>query len=203
MNSLLKLSIVISVMLSASALKAQQKTWSIGPEAGLSFSKYGGDAGTNDFKVGAIGGLFLTYSIQNTFAITGKILYAQKGAAFQTNDVKQTLNYIEVPIIGRFFLNKEGTFRPNIFLGPSFGFLSSVTNKVGSADRVTVDDFSSTFNTFDLGVTGGMGFNILISNETYFIIDARYTHGLSDISKGPGQVNNTSLGITAGVSFGF
>ena len=204
MKSLIKISIVITfVFLSAQMAKAQQKTWSVGPEAGVSFSKYGGDAGTNDLKTGAIGGLFLTYSIKNTFGITTKVLYAQKGAAFETNNVKQTLNYIEVPVIGRFFLNKEGTFRPNIFLGPSFGFLTSVTNKVGDADRVTVDDFSSSFNTFDMGVTGGMGFNFLISNETYFIIDARYTHGLSDVSKGAGFVNNNSVAITAGISFGF
>ena len=151
---------------------------------------------------GAIGGLFLTYSIQNTFGITAKLLYAQKGASFKSIDTKQTLNYIEVPVIGRFFLNKEGTFRPNIFLGPSFGFLTGATNKVGSSNRVDIDNYSSVFNSFDFGLTGGLGFNILISNETYFIIDARYTHGLSDITKAAGVVNNNSFGLTAGISFG-
>ena len=33
--------------------KAQNKVWSIGPEAGLSISKYGKDANANDFKPGA------------------------------------------------------------------------------------------------------------------------------------------------------
>ena len=182
---------------------AQNKVWSIGPEAGVSVSKYGADAGTNDFKSGAIGGLFVTYSIKNTFGITTKFLYSQKGASFKSIDTKQTLNYIEVPVIGRFFLNKEGTFRPNIFVGPSFGFLTGATNKVGSNERVKVDNYQTVFNTFDFGVTGGMGFNILISNETYFIIDARYTHGLSDITKAAGVVNNNSIGLTAGISFGF
>ena len=182
---------------------AQTKVWSIGPEVGISISKYGQDAGTNDFKSGAIGGLFVTYSIENTFGITTKLLYSQKGSYFKSIDTKQTLNYIEVPVIGRFFLNKEGTFRPNIFVGPSFGFLTGVTNKVGSNERVTMDNYSASFNTFDFGVTGGMGFNFLISNETYFIVDARYTHGLSDISKSAGVVNNNSFGLTVGLSFGF
>lgn len=193
---------LLTLTLSVDAI-AQDKVWSVGPEVGVSLSKYGTDAGTNDFKSGAIGGLFVTYSIRNTFGITTKILYSQKGASFKSSDTKQTLNYIEVPVIGRFFLNKEGTFRPNIFVGPSFGFLTGATNKVGSNERVKIDNYETIYNTFDFGVTGGVGFNFLISNETYFIIDARYTHGLSDITKAPGVVNNNSLGLTAGISFGF
>ena len=193
---------VLSLAMSFETI-AQDKVWSVGPEVGVSLSKYGTDAGANDFKSGAIGGLFVTYSIKNTFGITTKVLYSQKGASFKSIDTKQTLNYIEVPVIGRFFLNKEGTFRPNIFVGPSFGFLTGATNKVGSNDRVKIDNYDAIYNTFDFGVTGGIGFNFLISNETYFIIDGRYTHGLSDITKAPGVVNNNSFGLTAGISFGF
>jgi hypothetical protein len=182
---------------------AQTKVWSVGPEVGISLSRYGKDAGTNDFKSGAIGGMFITYSILNTFAVTTKVLYSQKGASFESIDTKQTLNYVEVPVIGRFFLNKEGAFRPNIFVGPSFGFLMGATNKVGGNERVDIGSYKNIFNDFDMGVTGGMGFNFLISNETYFIIDARYTHGLSDITKANGNVNNNALGLTAGISFGF
>ena len=183
--------------------KAQTKVWSVGPEAGVSLSKYGKEAGTNDYKVGAIGGVFLTYSILNSFGITTKLLYSQKGASFESSDTKQTLNYIEVPLIGRFFLNKEGTFRPNIFVGPSFGFLTGATNKVGSDKPVAIDSYKNIYNGFDFGVTGGLGLNFLISTETYFIIDARYTHGLSDITIANGNVNNNSFGLTAGISFGF
>ncbi len=182
---------------------AQEKVWSVGPEVGISLSKYGKDASANEFKSGAIGGIFLTYSILNTYAITTKLLYSQKGASFKSSDIKQTLNYIEVPLIGRFFLNKEGSFRPNIFVGPSFGFLAGATNKVGSNNREPIESYENIFNGFDFGVTGGLGLNFLISTETYFIIDARYTHGLSDITKADGNVNNNSFGVSAGLSFGF
>ena len=197
------LTAVLALAMSFHVIGQDEEVWSIGPEVGVSVSKYGSDAGTNDFKSGAIGGLFVTYSVKNTFGITTKLLYSQKGASFKSVDTKQTLNYIEVPIIGRFFLNKEGNFRPNIFVGPSFGFLTGATNKVGSNDRVKIDNYQTVFNTFDFGVTGGMGFNFLISDDTYFIIDARYTHGLSDITKAPGVVNNNSFGLTTGLSFEF
>ncbi len=183
--------------------KAQKKVWSIGPEAGISISSYGKDAGSNDSKVGAVAGGFITYSIVNTFAITAKLLYYQKGATFASTDTKQTLHYLEVPVIGRLFLNKEGSFRPNIFLGPSFGFLNGASQKVGTNDREKIDSYKNVYNNVDVGITGGVGFNFLIANETYFILDARYTHGLSDISKAVGDVNNNSLALTAGLSFGF
>jgi outer membrane protein W len=184
-------------------VKAQEKVWSVGPEAGISLSKYGKDASDNDYKLGAIGGVFLTYSILNSFAITTKLLYAQKGASFESVDTKQTLNYIEVPLIGRFFLNKEGKFRPNNFVGPSFGFLTGATNKTGSDNPAAIESYKDIYNGFDFGVTGGLGLNFLIATETYLIFDARYTHGLSDISIANGNVNNNSFGLTAGLSFGF
>lgn len=182
---------------------AQEKVWSVGPEVGISLSKYGKDASENEFKSGAIGGVFLTYSILNTYAITTKLLYYQKGASFKLSDTKQTLNYIEIPLVGRFFLNKEGSFRPNIFVGPSFGFLAGATNKVGSNNPEPIESYKNNFNGFDFGVTGGLGLNFLISTETYLIIDARYTHGLSDITKANGNENNNSFGLSAGLSFGF
>lgn len=178
------------------------KVWSIGPEAGLSLSKYGRDADANDFKPGLVTGLFVTYSIINTFGVTAKFLYHQKGATFKDNDVKQTLGYLEIPVIGRYFLNKEGQFRPNIFIGPSIGILTGAKNKVGSNDPEKLETFKDSFNTVDLGITGGVGCNIRILNETYLVLDARYTHGVSDISKANTDVNNNAFALTAGVSFG-
>jgi hypothetical protein len=180
--------------------KAQGKIWSIGPEIGANFSKYGRDASGSDVKAGFLGGLALTYSIENTHAITGKLLFAQKGA--EINGVKQSLNYLEVPVIGRFFFNRDGNFRPNIFLGPSFGFLTSATNKVGENSPAAINNYRDTYKPFDLGVTGGLGLNFLIARETRLLFDARYTHGLSDVTKASGYINNKAISLTAGVSFG-
>lgn len=184
------------------ATMAQTKVWSIGPEAGLSISKYGNDASANDFKPGAIAGLFVTYSIVNNFAVTGKFLFHQKGASFASDDTKQTLNYIEIPVVGRYFFNKEGNVRPNIFIGPSFSFLTNAKNKVGNNDPEKIESYKDYYNGVDVGVTTGAGCNIRILNETYLVFDARYTHGLTDVSKSNGKVNNQSFALTAGVSFG-
>ena len=179
---------------------AQKKVWSIGPEIGATFSKFGMDANTNHHATGITGGLFLTYSVINTFGITGNILYAEKGADLGTQEI--ILKYIEIPLTGRFFLNKEGKFRPNIFLGPTFGFLRGVSSQTGTDDPVKVPDYEKTYNDFDLGATGGLGLNYQILPETRLLFDARYTYGLSDITKAAGQINNETVTLTFEMSFG-
>jgi outer membrane protein W len=205
-----KLRIMLAALMAIVALtmnfeaKAQTKVWSFGPEAGVSFSKYGKDASPNDFKPGAVGGLFVTYSIINMFGVTAKFLVHQRGASFESANTKQTLTYVEVPIVGRYFFNREGKFRPNIFVGPSFSFLTGVRNKVGSNDPEEIGSYKDDYNSVDLGVTTGAGVNIRIHNETYLVLDARYLQGFTDLSKSPdNKVNNHSFALTAGVSFGF
>lgn len=178
------------------------KTWSFGPEAGVNFAKFGRDADNTEFNTGLVAGGFLTYSIQDTYAFTLKVLHSQKGAAEESTDSKLHLNYVEVPLLFRFFLNKEGAIRPNAFVGPSFGFLTEVKSKVGDGDYESVQNFEDSYNNFDVGVGFGLGINFRVANEMYFIIDTRYTYGFSDISKSPADVNNQALAFTAGLSFG-
>jgi hypothetical protein len=144
--------------------------------------------------------LFVTYSVMSTFGITAKVLYAEKGAEF--GDREELLKYIEVPLMGRFFINREGNFRPNLFVGPSFGILRSVSTRKGTADPVKLTNHETLYNEYDFGVTGGLGLNYRIMRATRLLLDARYTHGLSDITKSPGQINNESISVTFGISFG-
>jgi outer membrane protein W len=177
------------------------KVWSFGPEAGVNFAKLGRDANNTNFKPGMLLGGFLTYSIRNTYAFTGKVLYSQKG--YQTDNFKETLKYIEVPVVVRLFFNRNGAFRPNLFAGPSFGFLTGVSTKTGNASEVKMTNYDSVFNTFDVGLTGGLGLNYEIAKEIRLLLDVRYTHGITDITKaGNSNVNNQAIGITGGISFG-
>jgi hypothetical protein len=192
---------VFALMLPSKTQGQTEKVWSFGPEAGVTISSYGNDGASSEAKPGLGAGLFLTYSIINTFGITTKLLYYEKGAEFSSQNTKQTLQYVEIPVIGRLFLNREGNVRPNIFFGPSFSFLAGAKNKVGG-DVEKVDSYKNTFNTFDFGLTGGLGCSFRIRNETYFVLDGRYTHGISDISKGNDDINNKSFAVSAGVQFG-
>lgn len=194
--------VLITATLENVAAQTKDKTWSIGPEVGANFSKYGKDADDSDYKTGLLAGGFVTYSIRNTHAFTAKVLFSQKGAKSDNPDVKQHLNYIEVPIVARIFFNREGDIRPNIFAGPSFGFLNGVKQKTGDGDYETVDNYEDSFETFDIGLGLGLGLNIRVAEEMYFIIDTRYTFGFTDITKASGDVNNQAVAVSAGLSFG-
>lgn len=185
------------------------RVWSIGPEVGANFSKWGRDGDDSDYKAGLVAGGFVTYSIQDTYAFTAKVLFSQKGAAFTDDgglgddvNVKTQLNYVEIPVLARVFFNREGTVRPNVFLGPSFGFLTGAQFKIEDEDYEDIENYDDSYNTFDFGVAAGLGLNIRVGNEMYFIVDARYTYGVSDIAIGSGEVNNQAVAITAGLSFG-
>jgi hypothetical protein len=189
--------------------QGSDRVWSIGPEVGVNFSKWGGDADESDYKAGLVAGGFVTYSIRDTYGFTAKVLFSQKGAAYTEDgglgddvDVKTQLNYIEIPILARVFFNREGDVRPNVFLGPSFGFLTGAKFKVEDEDYEDIEDYKDSFNTFDAGLAAGLGLNIRVGGEMYLIVDARYTYGLSDIGKGSGSFNNQAVAVTAGLSFG-
>lgn len=201
-------------MISASVRAQSDRVWSIGPEVGASFSKHGMDADDSDYKAGLVAGGFVTYSIRDTYGFTAKVLFNQKGGQSDDGELKEQLNYIEIPVLARLFFNREGTVRPNIFFGPSFGFLTGARWKAGDGDYQNVEDlgldifddvnsYKDVYNTFDFGLGAGLGVNIRVGNEMYFIIDARYTYGFSDIYKeAGGTVNNQNVAITAGLSFG-
>ena len=182
--------------------QTRDKVWSFGPELGVNFSKFGKDADATDYQTGLIAGGFLTYSIRNTHALTAKVLFSQKGARDAASNTNVQLNYVEVPVFVRLFFNREGDVRPNIFAGPSFGFLSNVKSKVGDGDFEKLDNYEDVYNTFDLGLGLGLGLSVRVGNEVYFIVDTRYTYGFSDLSKSDSKVNNQAIGVTAGLSFG-
>lgn len=196
------LTVCFAFGLSMASYAQSQNTWSMGPEFGFNFAKFGKDGDATDFNTGVVLGGFLTYSIRDTYAFTGKILYSQKGAMDSNSDTKLHLNYVEVPILLRLFFNREGNVRPNAFVGPSFGFLAGAQSKVGNGDYESINNYKDSYNNFDLGLGVGLGVNIKVAPEMYLIFDARYTHGLSDISKSAGDVNNQAIAITAGLSIG-
>lgn len=217
-NQILRVSLVslLGLILSI-GLYAQEsdRVWSIGPEVGAAFSNHGKDADDSEYKSGLVAGGFVTYSIRNTYGFTAKVLFNQKGAKSEDGDFKERLNYIEIPVLARLFFNREGTVRPNVFFGPSFGFLTGAKWKVGDEDYENVEDiegidlfdevdsYKDVYNTFDFGVGLGLGLNIKVGPEVYFIIDARYTYGLTEVYKNAeGSSNNQNATVTAGLSFG-
>ena len=92
-----------------------------------------------------------------------------------------TLNYLTIPIVGKV---KVGPIYglAGITSGFRVGGSHNLTN--GTSTKVSSDDYKG----YDFGAQLGLGFQLLI-----FGIEGRYTWGLTDITKGGGDVNNSAF----------
>lgn len=145
------------------------------------------------------------YSDIRHFGASADVLFSQKGAKQRgPNDFINRLNYIEIPIAFRYFLTTSGDFRPNLFVGPSVGFLTNaqVRNNGSSPTQDNSMDFKST----DIGLLAGFQLNWKAGSRQRFLIDGRYTYGLPDIYVGANSNNiethNSAFTLTVGYSFG-
>jgi hypothetical protein len=216
--------LAIAALLCIQTLSFAQQTrrrqvLSIAPRVGVNISDFNGDVINNNIQVGLSAGAMLTYSVVNTFGVSVEALYSQRGAKFENAaygnermNFNRRINYIEVPVLARYFLNKNGDFRPNLFIGPDFGFklgAKDVNRELTSGAARPDADISSAINPVDVGITAGIGLNFAVIERTRFLFDARYTYGLTDVSSDPvasftgnQNVKNSVITFTFGVSFG-
>jgi hypothetical protein len=187
-----------------------QQRWSIGPRVGANISNFTGDVNDNKWLPGWSVGGFIMYSSVNHFGISGDILYSQKGARFENApygasraDFTQRINYLEIPVLARYFLTLSGSFRPNFFIGPSVGLkLNAKRKKIDQGGNELPDvDVSDEFRQADLGLAGGFALNFEVAPGKRVLLDARYTYGLTDITVAPNSLRNSA--ITLNLSYGF
>ncbi|GAB4132785.1 MAG: porin family protein [Raineya sp.] len=177
------------------------QNFSIGPIVGLNIANLSGDIENNSFKVGFAGGAFANYSITNEFGLTGQLLYSQQGANIEFGNVedKIRLDYLQVPVLGAYYFGKD-KFRPKVLLGPQFGFLLSAKDKDGN----DFDSNGQIFETSDISIVAGAGFNYNLAPKIWLNADVRYNFGTSNISKISGEeLRNQHFAVMVGVSIGF
>ena len=177
-------------------------------------SNYWGNADNMSFKPGFTAGAFVMYSSLNHFGISGDILYSQLGTKFDDGRYRftQHVNYLEIPVVARYFLTLSGNFRPNLFVGPSLGIklnAKRTNGEVLNAPAATVNaDNTGDFNSLDLGATGGFQLNWGVGNRQRFLFDARYTLGLANVQALPNlwgpknSLHNSAITLTLGYGFG-
>lgn len=193
-----------------------QQRFSAGPRLGLNLSNYWGNADGMKFKPGIAAGAFLMYSSLNHFGISADVLYSQRGTRFNNSAIKftQRVNYLEIPVLARYFLTLSGNFRPNVFIGPSLGIklnAKRVDGEILSSGSFPLinGDNNNDFSNLDLGATGGFQLNWGVGNRQRFLIDARYNLGLTDVQTNlpniwgrRSSLQNSTFTLALGYGFG-
>ena len=100
-----------------------------GVKAGLSYADiHGHDVYEQRPRMGFGAGAFLTFGLGSSFAVQPEVLFVMKGSKYSNGsgaDVYMEtlgLDYIEVPVLIKFFLPVAESFRLHLFAGPSLAF---------------------------------------------------------------------------------
>jgi len=184
-----------------------------GLKVGLNMANLTGDdakIGNLDKKsqMGICVGGFITYSINEMFAIQPEVLYSATGARakeeVQGNILKAWMkfSYLQIPVLAKVTIPSQGNLKPSIFAGPYFALKLSAKGgyKWGAeSDTEDIDEAKGT----DFGLVfgggvdiGGLGF----LGKGKMTVDIRYNLGLTSIIEDE-DVKNAVFTILVGFSF--
>ncbi|WP_431242867.1 porin family protein [Flavobacterium sp. P21] len=160
--------ILSAIALMAFAFSNAQDT-RFGIKGGLNITTFaGGDYWDANSLVGFQIGGFAEIKIIDRLSIQPEVLFSTQGAKleFAGDDFDEKLNYINVPVLAKFYITKKFTAEA----GPQLGFLVSAKSEG--------EDVKDSFKSVDTGFNFGLGYNFT-DNVSAGI---RYTVGLSNIA---------------------
>ncbi len=181
-----KLAVILGlVLVLAVGVTAQEKKVGFGLKAGLDLAdNYGSDASGTDMKVGFIGGGFVEYMAAPQVAIQLEVLYAMKGTKESSTDAKFKTDYIEIPVLFKYMIPTEGNMKPNLYVGPALGLLTSAKIDVDITDLIastqTSIDVKDIYKSTDFGIAFGGGLGVAMESFS-LLFDVRYTLGLTKV----------------------
>jgi len=125
---------------------------------------------TSDTKarVGMVVGPELEYFMTDRFSLGAGINYAQQGAELKDSEVTYKIDYVNMPIMANFYVVKGLALRAG--LQPGF----NVNSKIEAGD--VEKDLDDAVKGFDFAIPFGLSYEY-----KHFVIDARYTFGLTEI----------------------
>jgi hypothetical protein len=158
-------------------------------------------ATTLDTGLTPVLGVFVTVPLTTWFELQPEALYSVKGPRLKMGAVESQLllDYLEVPLLGRF--SRRGGRAIDYYFtgGASVGVRLRARSRTDFGGAVEDIDISDEVERFDVGVVAGGGLEI-----SAVVIDGRYTHGLRDIDKDKTddvKITNRAWSLTAGFRF--
>lgn len=190
--------IILSLLVVTTTVLASEAQVRFGLKAGLNMMTLGGDDVEDadiKSKIGFHAGGIVHIPISDNFAIQPELLYSGEGAKSEDGDdrINFNLSYINVPIMLQYV---SSGFHAE--LGPQVGLLvaAKVDTRIGGVS--SDEDIKDQLEGVNFSVAIGAGYRL----ENGFGFGARYTLGLSNISKEDGSDLKTR-GFQVGISFLF
>lgn len=181
----MKKQVVVGALALLLAVASSTAAWAQtggGIKAGVNFAKVSGSDDEPGRRIGAIAGAFMTFGFGSGLAVQPEVLFSMQGSKFSFGTAK--VDYVQVPLLLRIGSNSKAGASVYGLVGPSIG--------IWLRDEGWTDDIKRT----DVGLAVGVGVTV-----SRLLIEARYTAGLTDFSKGTTVYKNRVISLLGGLHF--
>jgi hypothetical protein len=195
---------VLVVGAGAATARAEEPSVAFGIRGGLNLATFHGDDVSFDGvepknRTGFCGGAFVAIPLGQSFLIQPEVLYSQKGAKYEEAGETFALkfDYVEVPLLFKARLGSGGA-KPSLFAGPAVAFKIRSRLEADGEEEEEAEELKST----DFGIVAGVGLDLAAGSGS-FVIDARYTWGLTrlDDSSDEADVKSGVWSFSVGYAF--
>ncbi len=220
--------LILSVVFVFSAGSVFAQYAYFGLKAGLSMGTFhGDDSDAADWamsekksRLGITAGVYSTIVLAKIFALQPEALYTQKGAVYTYSEVgyeetlKIKMDYVEIPLLFKFYVPMAGPVKINIFAGPEIAV--NIVHKYkyeeedsGITSYTEEGDIKDAFggiletSTLDYGAVFGAGAEFIVKG-IQMSVEARYALGLAnslDVAGITFDLKNSSLQVLYGIGF--
>ena len=166
-----KMMMIAAMMVATVAAKAQFEpgTFTLQPKVGVTLATISSD--NTKFKFGMAAGIEGQYQLNNWFGLSAAVMYSQQGAKAKNYDLKLNTEYINIPVMAKFYVTKGLSL--NVGLQPGF-----MTKAKAKGDGRTID-VKSNCNKVDFSIPMSIAYEF----ENGLSFEARYATGLTNVGK--------------------
>ena len=177
------------------------------PHAGEVLDQVAGSpSNESSSRMGLTGGGYVRFPITARLGFQPEALFVMRGVelyqAANGATISARLNYLDVPLLGRYRVTSSNTTDPTIIgyvlAGPSFGIKMSSSAKLDGPGNTKDLDIDNALKSLDLGLVFGGG----IECKRY-LIEGRFTAGLTDVASTtfshPDSLRNRTVSVLVGM----
>ena len=182
---LVMVAVAVMTALSANAQSVfEPGSFTLQPKVGVGFSEITDDDAKFKFGLGA--GVEAQYQIKSWLGVSGGVMYQQMGTkvkdidGIDMSDYKVNLEYINVPVMARFYVAKGLSLN----LGLQAGFLTKAKAKYGSEEA----DVKEAVEKFDLSAPMSIAYELPMG----LTFEAICNYGITDVAKDYNHGSNKS-----------
>jgi hypothetical protein len=195
-----KILLPLITLISFSFANAQTKekgTVEITPKIGYSSFGENNEGENTDSNSGVAYGATADYYFNNRWSLRSGLVFNKMGATYEYigGEWEDKLNYLSIPLNANWHFGSTRKWNLNFGLSPSFFLNGEVNDATGNSMEIP----KSALESFQLGLTFGIGYKIEITEKFGILLDYQGFAGLTNINKSSSsKITNNGDGFNIG-----